>query len=272
MKDKQLMKINRGVFYYEANDVGMQQQQLSLLHQVQKYPEQVGKKYDPSSILSAEDNCTIKQVGNPDGSITATIVYPNNPEGKDVIKTDPARNVVIQHNRIDKDGDVVSSAAIDNNGNRIKVDYVGFDRYIDIKDPNGRIIAGVTWEIPDGSVFSGYLNDDEKDGDPTTATSQNGMKTTVKPFNAIDPYYIDVRNPDGSLKTQMILHSDGTVEPGSKWTTPAPEPKPLIDPEENTIPEQNTMNNQPDLSDPTVEAADQEPTSPTYEPEPTPAE
>jgi hypothetical protein len=175
-----------------------------------------------SSILSAEDNCTIKQVGNPDGSITATIVYPNNPEGKDVIKTDPARNVVIQHNRIDKDGDVVSSAAIDNNGYQIKVDHAGYDRYIDIKDTNGRKIVGVTWETPEGSVFSGYLNDNEEDGDPTTATSQNGVTTTVYQKGRTGTHVIQVEGADGSLRTKTLINPDGTVQPGSKWTTPAP--------------------------------------------------
>jgi hypothetical protein len=70
---------------------------------------------------------------------------------------------------------------------------------------------------------------DDNDGDPTVATDKNGMKTTVRPFHVKDPYYIDVRNPNGSVKTQMILNSDGTVKPGSKWTTPAP-PAPPVEP------------------------------------------
>ena len=228
MKKEQLMKINRGVFYYAANDEGMQQQQLSLLHQVQENPVQLGKKYDPSSILSAVENCTIKQVRNPDGSITATITRPDEPF-KDIIKTDTTGKVVVQENRYDNNDKLRTSAAIDNNriSTRVQYDDGGPGKNsIDITDRGGiQVSPPVWWKPDDGSVQSivseGIQHDDD-DNDPTTATTPYGTKTTVKPFNVIDPYYIDVRNPDGSLKIQMILNSDGTVEPGFKWTTPAP--------------------------------------------------
>jgi hypothetical protein len=232
MKKEQLMKIDCGVFYHAANDEGMQQQQLSLLHQVQEYKEyqdQLGKKYDPSSILSTTQNidCEFKQVRNPDGSITATITNPGS-SFKDVIKTDTTRKVVVQENRYDNNGKLITSAAIDNNriSTRVQYDDGGPGKNsIDINEHDGSRVALVWWMPHDGSVqriISEGTQRDDDENDPTTATSYDGTKTTVKPFHVIDPYYIDVRNPDGNLETQMILNSDGTVEPGSKWTAPAP--------------------------------------------------
>jgi hypothetical protein len=227
MEKEQIMKINRGVFYHGATDKGMQQQ-LSLFHQVQEYPGQLGKKYDPSSILSAPQNtnCEFKQAHNPDGSITATITRPGGPF-KDVIKTDTTGKVVVQENTYDNTDKLRSSAALDNNHISTRVQYddgAPGKNSIDITEPDGGQVSLVWWKPDDGSVqriISEGIQHDDDDKDPTTATGPDGTKTTVKPFHAIDPYYIDVRNPDGSLETQMILNSDGTVEPGSRWTTPA---------------------------------------------------
>jgi hypothetical protein len=188
---------------------------------------QLGKKYDPSSILSTENSCNINQLRNPDGSITATITRPDDPF-KDVIKTDTTGKVVVQENRYDNNDKLRTSAAIDNNriSTRVQYDDGGPGKNsIDITEHDGTQVSLVWWKPGDGSVqriVSEGIQHDDDDNDPTTATSHYGMKTTVRPFNARDPYYIDVRNPDGSLKTQLYLHSDGTVEPGSKWTTPAP--------------------------------------------------
>jgi hypothetical protein len=214
-----------GVFY-TLNNRGMQQEQESIFHQVQERESQLGKKYDPSSILSKESDCNINQNRNPDGSITATITRPGNPV-KDVIKTDTTGKVVVQENTYDDIG-LRSSTAIDNNRISTRVNYddggTGMNS-IDITEHDGGQVSLVWWKPSDGTVqriISEGIQHDDDDNDPTTDTHPDGTKTTVKPFHAIDPYYIDVRNPDGSLKTQMILNSDGTVEPGSKWTTPAP--------------------------------------------------
>jgi hypothetical protein len=83
------------------------------------------------------------------------------------------------------------------------------------------------------------------------------MKVTFTPFNVAYPNpevsnddplttmskdhsVFHVTNPDSSVKTHMIINPDGSVQPGPKWTAGAPEPIPLIDPEENTIFEGNT--------------------------------
>jgi hypothetical protein len=214
-----MAKMYNGVLDYTVYDRTQQEQQRQpFIHEV-KY---LGKKYDLSTFTGID--CNINQARDPDGSITATITRPGNPT-KDIIKTDTTGKVVVQDNWYEYDKLEVS-AAIDDNGIETRVWYGDSPgkNAIQIRGPDDRLITSVQWTPQDGSVTLGLYGNvvDDNDGDPTVATDKNGMKTTVRPFHAIDPYYIDVRNPNGSLKTQMILNSDGTVEPGSKWTTPAP--------------------------------------------------
>jgi hypothetical protein len=253
MKDKQLMKINRAVFYYEANDVGMQQQQLSLLHQMQGI--QLGKTYDLSAYSGTE--CNINQVRNNDGSITATITYPNNPV-KTVIRTDTTGKVPVQINYLGYDDKIFASEAIDDNGIATafqeNVGGIGNSELnsIEVTEPGGtRPIVSVVSDSKDGSVKilgRGELGpssvgrhelQDDNDGDPTVATTKSGMKVTVTPFNVAYPNpgasdddplttmskdhsVFHVTSPDSSVKTHMIINPDGSVQPGPKWTTPAP--------------------------------------------------
>jgi hypothetical protein len=285
MKDKQLMKINRGVFYYTADDEGLLQEkqpQLSLFHQVQGM--QLGKTYDLSSYNVLE--CNINQVRNKDGSITATITFPNHI--KQVIRTDTTGKVPIQINYLDYSDKIFVSEAVDDNGiaTMVKQDVGGgFGdglRGFETTEPGGtRPIISVVLDSKDGSLkfldrgaigqssVGRHELQDDNDGDPTVATTKSGMKVTVTPFNVAYPNpgagnddllttmfkdhsVFHVTNPDSSVKTHMIINPDGSVQPGPKWTAGAPvEPIPLIDPEENTIPEENTMNNQPDLNNPT---------------------
>jgi hypothetical protein len=245
MKNEQLMKINRGVFYYTVDDKGIQQEELSLFHQMQGM--QLGKTYDLSSYSGTE--CNINQVRNEDGSITATITYPNSV--KQVIRTDTTGKVPIQITYLDDNGIMYSSEAIDNVGIATAVSRnVGYDdepgvlKGIETREPDGRPIISVVLDSKDGSVkildrtigVSGvarYELQDDNDGDPKVATAKNGMKVTVTPFNVaefpgasiVDPLKISafrVTNPDSSVKTDMIINPDGTLQPGSKWTTEAP--------------------------------------------------
>jgi hypothetical protein len=75
----------------------------------------------------------------------------------------------------------------------------------------------------------------DEDSDPITATSQNGMKNTIKPFHVAYPnpnpddvsttgtnrFVFRVINPDFSVKTRVVINPDGTVQPGPKWTAGA---------------------------------------------------
>jgi hypothetical protein len=229
-----------GVFYTLDNR-GMQQGQQSIFHQVQK--GQLGKKYDPSSILSAESDCNINQVRNPDGSITATITRPGDPF-KDVIKTDTTGKVVVQENTYDNNDKLTASAAIDNDRISTRVQYDdggpdGKQNSIETRESDGTRISLVWWNPQDGSVepiVEEGIHHGDEDNAPITATSQNGMKTTVKPFHAAYPnpnpddvsttdsnrFVFRVINPDSSVKAHMVINPDGTVQPGPKWTAGAP--------------------------------------------------
>jgi hypothetical protein len=254
MKNKQLMKINRGVLYYTVDDKGIQQQQLSLFHQAQGM--QLGKTYDLSSYSGTD--CNINQVRNNDGSITATITYPNSPV-KVVIRTDTTGKVPIQINYLDHNDKRHASEAIDNEGVATAVTHdVGYLgepgtlHGIETREPGGtRPIISVVLDSEDGSVKilgRGALGQssvgrhelqDDNDGDPTVTTTENGMKVTVTPFNEAYPnpeaskddplttigsnhLVFRITNEDSSVKTHMIIAPDGSVQPGSKWTTEAP--------------------------------------------------
>jgi hypothetical protein len=257
MKDKQLMKINRGVFYYTADDEGLLQEkqpQLSLFHQVQGI--QLGKTYDLSSYSGTE--CNINQVRNNDGSITATITYPNSVV-KEVIRTDTTGKVPVQINYLDHNDKIFASEAIDDIGIATMINHdVGGGtggsglRGIEATEPGGtRPIISVVSDSKDGSIKilgRGELGQssvgrhelqDDNDGDPTVATTKSGMKVTFTPFNEAYPNpgasnddllttmfkdhsVFHVTNPDSSVKTHMIINPDGSVQPGPKWTAGAP--------------------------------------------------
>lgn len=242
LEDDQQFQIRRGIFYYMSNDNGIQQQG-SYFHQAE-----LGKAYNPSSF----GNCDIKQVQNPDGSITATVTRPG--ERIDVIKTDKTQEVVIQENAYSSSV-LFYSGAIDDNGvaTQIEYDVEHSDprplHAIRTTEPGGnKPTISLIYNPSDGSIkvhdrpfgTSVYINNlrDDNDGDPTVATDKNGMKATLKPFNEVYPtgdskddplttatsghMVFRVTDPDSSIKTQMIINPDGTVQPGPKWTSEEP--------------------------------------------------
>jgi hypothetical protein len=242
--DEQQFQIHRGIFYYTSNDNGIQQQG-SYFHRAE-----LGKAYNPSSF----GNCDIKQVENPNGSITATITRPG--ERIDVIKTDNTQKVVIQENAYSS-GVLFYSGAIDDNGVATQLEFdVGRGdpgvllHALRTTEPDGnKPTISLIYNPSDGSIkvhdrpigTSVSINNlrDDNDGDPTVATDKNGMKATLKPFNEVYPTAGDskddplttatshhmvfrVTNPDSSIKTQMTVNPDGTVQPGPKWTSEEP--------------------------------------------------
>jgi hypothetical protein len=49
-----------------------------------------------------------------------------------------------------------------------------------------------------------------------------GATTTIYQKGRTGTHVIQVEGADGSLRTRTLINPDGTVQPGSKWTTPAP--------------------------------------------------
>jgi hypothetical protein len=254
--NEQLIKMHSGILYYTLDDRGIQQQQLSLFHQMQGM--QLGKTYDLSSYSGSE--CNINQVRNKDGSITATITFPNHV--KQVIRTDTTGKVPIQINHLDYDNKIFVSEAVDNDGIATKVnqDVGGLGESgltgIETTEPGGtKPIISVVLDSKDGSLkilgrgaigqssVGRHELQDDNDGDPTIATTKSGMKVTVTPFNVAYPNpgaskddplatmssdhsVVRVINPDSSIKTHMIINPDGSVQPGSKWLKPPTEATP----------------------------------------------
>jgi hypothetical protein len=243
LEDGQHIKTYRGIFYFKSDDKGIEQQE-SFFHQAA-----LGKAYS----LSHFGNCDIKQVENPDGSITATITRPGGTQ-INVIKTDKTQEIVIQENAYSS-GLLYYSGAIDDNGvaTQIEYDVGGPDpsplHAIRTTEPGGgKPIISLIYNPSDGSIkvhdrpfgSSVHINNlrDDNDGDPTVATDKNGMKATLKPFNEVYPtgdtkddplttatsghMVFRVANPDSSIKTQMTVNPDGTVQPGPKWTSEEP--------------------------------------------------
>jgi hypothetical protein len=184
--------------------------------------------------------------------ITATITFPNSV--KMVIRTDTTGKVPVQINYLDQYDKIYSSEAIDNEGVatafRHDVEGLGEPRTLDgieTREPGGtRPIISVVLDSKDGTVKilgRGALGQssvgrhelqDDNDGDPKVATTKNGMKVTVTPFNVAYPnpgaseddskrLVFHVTNPDSSVKTHMIINPDGTVQPGPNWLKPQTE-------------------------------------------------